>query len=201
MFNINDLSDGLYAMFVGSKDFTAEFSEIYSSKETEFLKHSAKVVFLESSDLGLSNVNFTKDNLVFVSKNGDSLVYLIHKENPEKDTDWLDVSLAFFENYEKSEPDNNLWKWGQIVPEDGDYLCVDCGYIETLSKGQIFPICEVCLSGEPAGISGPREGFLGISLGLRLFLIVFIFYKQLSLQDITKIINLNCLTLNIQVSF
>jgi hypothetical protein len=28
-----------------------------------------------------------------------------------------------------------------------------------LEAGKIFPICEVCLAGEPSGPSGPKEGY------------------------------------------
>jgi hypothetical protein len=49
---------------------------------------------------------------------------------------------------------------GQIVTESGDYLCIDCGFIESFEVGEIFPVCEVCLSGDPSAVDAKEaEGY------------------------------------------
>ena len=80
--------------------------------------------------------------------------------SPDQGYDWADLSRVFFANYELEEPDNEgYYRWGQIVPEDADYLCRDCGYVENLKAGSTFPVCEACLDGMPDGVCGPEEGF------------------------------------------
>ncbi len=86
--------------------------------------------------------------------------YLTHKLKPEKKYNWLEVSNTFELNYNKTDTDKDgYWAWGQIVAESGEYLCMDCGYIETFSAGQVFPVCEVCLAGDPEGPLEVTAGF------------------------------------------
>jgi hypothetical protein len=81
------------------------------------------------------------------------------RNNIDKKVNWAEVMATFIDNYNDLELDNGFYKWGQLVPEDAEYLCKDCGYILDLKEGDIFPICEVCLSGEPDGPSTDKEGY------------------------------------------
>jgi predicted Zn-ribbon and HTH transcriptional regulator len=100
------------------------------------------------------------DCLIFIKKEGNSISYLTHRSKPEAEYDWMDVALAFKEHYAMKEVDDTgYWRWGQVVAEDGEYLCLDCGYIEDLKAGQIFPVCEVCLAGDPEGPLSVRDGY------------------------------------------
>jgi len=99
---------------------------------------------------------------IFTKVVSGQLQYLIHRDAPETEYNWVENSLQFVINYQDSTPDpsNNYYRWGQIVQEDGDYLCVDCGYIIDFKKGQLFPVCEVCLDGDPtAPDAGPEAGY------------------------------------------
>jgi hypothetical protein len=72
---------------------------------------------------------------------------------------WIEVLNQFAINYAKSDDDNGFYAWGQIVPETGEYLCKDCGYVGEFQAGDVFPICDVCQAGEPDGPCAPDEGF------------------------------------------
>jgi len=41
-----------------------------------------------------------------------------------------------------------LYNQGAIVPEDGKYTCIDCGYTQLFKKGDVFPICPICSAGK-----------------------------------------------------
>ena len=110
----------------------------------------------------------TGDNLIFTKKtkktrqNGDLeeiLIYLTHRNKPEKEYNWIEVSQDFANNYFNFESENSFWRWGQIVPENGSYLCRDCGFIGDFIAGEIFPICDVCLDGDPGGPIPLSEGY------------------------------------------
>jgi hypothetical protein len=81
------------------------------------------------------------------------------RNNIDSKVNWAKVMETFVANYNDQELDNGFYKWGQVVPEDGEFLCKDCGYILDLKQGEVFPICEVCLSGEPDGPSTDKEGY------------------------------------------
>lgn len=44
-----------------------------------------------------------------------------------------------------------LYKIGDLVPEDGMYLCVPCGFVEEFRAGEEFPTCRACYAGTPDG--------------------------------------------------
>jgi rubrerythrin len=99
-------------------------------------------------------------NLILCKIENDQFVYLDTKENPENKHNWIQAMLEVSKNYTQTDPDSNgYYKWGQMVPENGEYLCIDCGYIEEFVAGSVFPICEVCLAGEPGGPSETNQGF------------------------------------------
>ncbi len=72
---------------------------------------------------------------------------------------WLDVFATFADNFKNPDPIDGFYAWGQVVPETGEYLCKDCGYIEEFQAGDVFPVCEVCQAGEPDGACSPNEGY------------------------------------------
>ena len=107
-----------------------------------------------------NNPKLLGDVLIFTKKdeNGD-LFYLTHRPKPEKTFDWIEVAQSFADNYYNLESDNSFWRWGQVVPEDGSYLCRDCGFIGDFIAGEVFPICDVCLDGDPGGPIPLSEGY------------------------------------------
>ena len=169
-FSFANVSQELVAVFTltPGSDFGLKVQEGLNSKISELESKNIKVI-LVSSESGEGDTNWVLDldgeiisqaeniknkngeNLVLFKKDGESLKYLVHKDAPEHEYDWIKVVSDFADNFFNPEPENGAYKWGQVVPEDGDYLCIDCGYIGTFSAGEVFPVCEVCLSGEPAG--------------------------------------------------
>lgn len=173
-FKIQNIPDGLVAVFSTSTDsnFIKDQNNKLQPLSTKLKEQGIEVFFVTAQELQTDIPNFILDenseilnlvkslndkqksgeNLVLFKKEGGTLTYLVHKEKPEHQYNWITVIDDFSINYVNPNPDDkNLYKWGQVVPEDGDYLCVDCGFIESFSAGDIFPVCEVCLSGEPAG--------------------------------------------------
>ena len=129
-------------------------------------KHSLKsdnLRILFSSDL---SQNSDIQELCQGAKDGsfylfdDSLIQLEKRSSIDTKIDWINVFKQFVSNYLDSDPDvDGMYCWGQRAPETAEYLCKDCGYILELQKGEIFPVCEVCLSGEPDGPSGIDQGY------------------------------------------
>lgn len=46
------------------------------------------------------------------------------------------------------EEQKEILKTGDAVPEDGDYICVPCGFREALKEGDICPECTSCLKNQ-----------------------------------------------------
>lgn len=179
--DIAKLPDGLFVVFTcdSDSDFIKKQLPLFSSKSRYFEENDCSVFFVvgdkdpkkegvlfdqngEIVDLveDLKNKDDVGENLLIFSKKGEEIEFSELKETPENEYDWTENVEYLVKNFHNNEPDDsNLWRWGQLVPQDGDYLCVDCGYIEEMKKGQTFPICVVCLSGEVDGPSGPGEGY------------------------------------------
>lgn len=180
-FNLSDIKENLVFVFVVSDEkFLNSQTQPYQKIKAEISSLNAKVLFVTSnSELGGQNSELILDqsgtligmspgiklqrpgnNLMILENQGQKLVHIETKKDPESSSNWVEAVKAYAENYRITEPDSdNYYKWGQKVPQDGEYLCKDCGFILELKAGQIFPICEVCLSGEPTGPAGPREGY------------------------------------------
>ncbi len=107
----------------------------------------------------LANMKDFCESIMYFKKTGSDLKHLYTKIKPEKTENWIASISQFYENYNNPNSTDGLWKFGQIVPSSGEYLCSDCGYIMTLEEGSIFPSCEVCLSGEPGGASETDQEF------------------------------------------
>jgi rubrerythrin len=183
-FELSEVQDGVLAIFTGnyttSKNSTRFISQIeeyykelnsagvsvyYSTKE-EIECDSKSVLFDPMGEFtSLCSKVCRRNNdceaLLFFKKEGDSFEHLYTRENPESQYDWMEHVLGFANNFANSEPDSQgLWRHGQKVPEKSDWMCVDCGYIMTLSEDDIFPTCEVCFSGDPVGpTDGPEQGY------------------------------------------
>ncbi len=169
-FDYNALPDGLIAIFTTTTSSDIYINEYprYQEMKMQLDQVGVSVVFAVDDSYSDFNVllkpmvkqNNLGENIIFTSKFDGKLVYLTHKESPETEGNWTDAIKQFAINFADIQPDEkDMWKWGQVVQEDGDYLCVDCGYIGEFKKGEVFPICEVCLSGDPAGPSGPEAGY------------------------------------------
>lgn len=179
--DLDIISEELIFVFTTSPDSKlATSQQVHLDKlKDELAENSAKVFFATKENLATTSEDFLLDDdgeiinlstvvkkdkpgenlLVFRLESG-TLEYLETKEQPEASSNWIEAILDFAKNYEIVEPDSeNYFRWGQKVTQDGEYLCKDCGYILELKEGQIFPICEVCLSGEPTGPAGPKDGY------------------------------------------
>jgi hypothetical protein len=180
-FELSNYKDGIIILFSSkvNSPFANTQLPILSEKKSEIESHGGQVFFITDAEETTDNefflvdtereiINLSQraknqknlgDNLIVYRKTGDKLEHLETKENPEKDSDWITAAVDFLKNYNDTELEDGYWKWGQVVPETGEYLCKDCGYIEEFAKGSIFPICEVCLAGEPSGPSTSAEGY------------------------------------------
>lgn len=166
--DISEIKDGITSILVLTKDSDLH-QEVTKKMQKNDVDDSLYLVDIEDQESklisSLQSIEQIKkdlktDCLIFLNKKAGSLEYISHRPKPESKYDWLDVAKAFKEHYGMSEADDSgYWRWGQIVPEDGEYLCLDCGYIEDLSAGEIFPVCEVCLAGDPEGPLSVRDGF------------------------------------------
>jgi len=52
---------------------------------------------------------------------------------------------------------SNTFSKGQVVPHEGDFVCVPCGYKHHFQPGETFTECISCLSGTK---DGQHEDFL-----------------------------------------
>jgi len=180
-FDISSYQDGIIILFTSkvNSPFANSQLPILAEKKSEIESLAGQVFFITDTEEATDNEFFLLDsqreiinlstratnqknlgdNLIVYRKTGDKLEHLETKENPEKDSDWITASVDFLKNYQDPEIDDGYWKWGQVVPETAEYLCKDCGYIEEFAQGSVFPICEVCLAGEPSGPSTSAEGY------------------------------------------
>jgi hypothetical protein len=139
-------------------------TQAMSALERKYAKSQLGDVYqyflLDENKTYIDSLDSNKEQLIFCRMNQHNLDTLNSKKNLTAKQNWIDLADVFFNNYNQTEPtDKNLYKWGQQVREDGDYICVDCGYIQGFRKGQVFDVCEACLSGEIDGPSGPNEGY------------------------------------------
>lgn len=134
-----------------------------TSKE-EFIDDECFLCDSEREIIDLCHLHKSKknidDSLIIFSNENGSLKPLTCRLKPETRNNWVQVVMQFATNYHDKQPfQGNMWKYGQIVQESGEYMCTDCGYIISLNRGDVFPSCEVCLSGDPEGPVGPEVGF------------------------------------------
>jgi hypothetical protein len=180
---LNDLPDGIVAIFTGSLDSKLATTVLNQIEEnfSKYQDHNLSVFFATRDDIETDSLALLYDPksefasqcsilckkqdqceaLLYFKKEGSEIKHLYTRERPEYKHDWIEQIIGFSNNFSDTKPDvNNYWRFGQVVTQAGEYLCVDCGYIETFKIGDIFPICEVCLSGDPEGpTDGPHQGY------------------------------------------
>lgn len=152
--NSNLLTDFAKQM-TEKKDELLRFKTYFQNPERNVLTGKwgdfSKMFKTDLSSLVTTDELINNDSIIFAVKNDtdSTLVVKTFRLNPEIEHDWFKVIEDFLINYSQETPDKNgFYKWGQIVRVTGEYLCVDCGYIFELNEGDVFPICEVCLSGD-----------------------------------------------------
>jgi len=170
--NFANLKDGIAVVFLA--DFNSEFYKCQQKfLETTNLNNTQSSLWLNLQDSipedileiikeakELTSRKKMDEVIIWVKIENGIAQYLTHKLNPEKKYNWITVSNQFEANNSlENADDENLWAWGQVIKESGEYLCRDCGYIETFEVGKIFPVCEVCLAGDPEGPLEVTAGF------------------------------------------
>jgi len=99
------------------------------------------------------------DSILFLEKTGDHIEHVYTRLRPNPKYNWIEEVIGFCRNYFDKTAEDGKWKFGQKVTQEGEYLCTNCGYIIELEKDQIFPVCEVCLSGDPRGACSVKVAF------------------------------------------
>jgi hypothetical protein len=181
--DLANMPDGIIAIFTGSMDSklattvlnqiednydkfeTLKLSVFFATRD-EIETDSEAVIYDPKGELAsqckvLCKKNDQCEALLYFRKNGDTIEHLYTRERPETKYNWVSEICGFAQNAMDTNPDSKgLWKFGQRVTKAGEYLCIDCGYIETFKEGDIYPVCEVCLSGDPEGpTDGPEQGY------------------------------------------
>lgn len=170
MFSINsDLVDSNFEiniLLISEKGETIQkFSEDFESKKKSFQELNSKVEVLNTAPKSI------KDNIPDFHKNS----YAILVCNSDAEVIWYGVDiecdsltelmLQFLRNYFEIVTGLNLFKWGNKIPVQGEYMCSDCGYILTVDDysqyrvGDVFPSCEVCEAGSPDNPTDPSTAF------------------------------------------
>jgi hypothetical protein len=181
--DLNLVPDGVFAVFTGSLNtklattqiayidesidlITSQHFSIYYATTDNIDVNSDKVLYDPNKEFAAqcSILGQKKDQceaLMYFIKSGEKLKHILTREMPESKYNWVTQIAGFAKNYKTNTPDmKNLWRFGQKILVTGEYLCVDCGYIENFESGDLFPICEVCRSGDPAGpTDGTDQGY------------------------------------------
>jgi len=180
-FQISNLPDGLVFLFTAKPDSKFALQQLANLQEvkSQLENLNASVLFATDEEMACETLDYVLDdtrelvnlspvvagqktlgtNFVVFKKTGENLEYQETKESPDN-SNWPEAFVTVAENYKVKEPnDDNYYKWGQLVPETCEYLCIDCGFIIEFKEGQVFPICEVCFSGEPTGPQGPDGAY------------------------------------------
>lgn len=180
--NFEDFSDGYIAIFVGKVDtplFNTQYGNyqdvkltlknlhmevLFVSDTNSDTEHEHHVWDKDRSIINLSDELAKRDEvsewLFIIKKDGADVELVYSHKKPENELNWFEFIKQFSLNTQNDEADSdNLWRVGQTAPQTGEYLCVDCGYIEEFKEGDVFPVCEVCLSGDPDGPSPIEKGY------------------------------------------
>ncbi|NJL96654.1 hypothetical protein HC766_06095 [Candidatus Gracilibacteria bacterium] len=107
----------------------------------------------------LRDMNEICESIIFLKKTGAKIEHVYTRLRPKAKYDWMSEVIEFCKNYSNKKSFDNKWKFGQVVLVSGEYLCTNCGYIMDMNQNQLFPVCEVCLSGAPRGACSVREAF------------------------------------------
>jgi ring-1,2-phenylacetyl-CoA epoxidase subunit PaaE len=74
-----------------------------------------------------------------------SMMEFCEKSLIELGSDPKDIHLEYFATKKENDV---LYSTGQKVPKTGNYICMNCGFIQHFQKGENFTVCPVCLAGE-----------------------------------------------------
>ena len=150
---IAELKDGLNIFFIGDE------SDSFVKAQAQYFDQAGSNVFLAKADNEVLKALDTKTKIL-VTIMQDGILKAVDKvQNPSSKANWVEAVNTFTTNYLDTEIVDGYWKVGQVVPEDGEYLCKDCGLVLEFAKGDYFPICDACQAGEPDGPCTPEEGF------------------------------------------
>ena len=149
--NFEDLTQGLNFVFVGTKDhFKSTMSQFKDTPNAYFV---SKINYRHLTD------KFIDINSLVIIYNDHEIKILEVINFPNIDLDWVACLKQFSTNYGEPEPEDKLYKWGQIAAYDTEIMCNNCGYIETLRAGETYPICVTCQSGLPDSPTEPSQSF------------------------------------------
>jgi hypothetical protein len=177
-FRLDEVPDGIFACFLGDldsklatyvlagidehlDDFPAANLSVFYVTQKMAQTSSLAVLYDENGEILklctlLCKLNEPCEALLLFSKKGDAIEHILTRKNPATNEDWVKYCIGFAQNYGNTKPEKEkYWRVGQIIPKTGDYLCIDCGNITTFQAGDVFYVCDVCMSGDP---TGPTEG-------------------------------------------
>lgn len=179
-FDSKKLDDGVVVFVTCSPNSTFATSQIpeVEKKDIYFRENNCTVFFVTNEET--SNNDFLYDpedqiaglteelstaknigiNIIYFSVKDGEMEQLLIKESPDDSEDWGSVIEQFVINYNNIDPDEGLtWRWGQQVPYQAEFKCIECGHVEPYIKDKVFKVCPVCLSGEPDGPSDHSDGY------------------------------------------
>lgn len=85
------------------------------------------------------------ENSIFYLCGPNPLMEMCQKYLLENNVDSSHIHLEFFGINQNNKI---LYNQGALVPEDGKYTCIDCGYTQFFKKGDVFPVCPICAAGQ-----------------------------------------------------
>jgi hypothetical protein len=140
----------LKVVLVGSEFISSQQS--YLNNSQSLLESKGITVDTETT----SSIKEVKGN-GFAIYNGNKL--LTSASGVSTKYNWIEIFATFVDNFNNPDLIDGFYAWGQVVPETGEYLCKDCGFVADFEAGDVFPVCEVCQSGEPGSASTPEMGY------------------------------------------
>jgi len=134
--------------------------EINSNKKLKIINiisDETEINIQNSSNHNMSSYIFERMNAETISdlvKDKNSIHYICGPEpimiliKDNLKTIGIDDNNIHLESFVINSDNETLYNKGTLVPEDGEYMCIDCGYSQFFKKGEVFPVCPVCLAGE-----------------------------------------------------
>jgi hypothetical protein len=163
--NYNSGFDLITFYISNDSEYSNQVISDLSSHFDDFKAQKTNIVILASVD------SFIKENFPTLRPEqqgviiADSSGKILWSKMDLSYSDLHKVLLGFTQNYNENSAVKDMFKWGNRIPDFGDYMCIDCGYVLSVEKnssllpGMVFPTCDVCQSGEPDGPSTFLEEF------------------------------------------
>lgn len=155
----------MVVMYHAGSEYGLKQAALFEANKSELEQLGCTVKIADSSLSIFQDVPKFKQDLplwLIIDREGE---LLFHEINSEWDN-LPNLAQQFLKNYTENTTGAKGYKWGNIIPEEGDYMCTDCGYILTvahdgteLQPGDPFPIFEVCQAGTPDCPTGPDTIF------------------------------------------